>query len=113
MPQLWRCNAPVMKKIVIIPAGGKGVRSGQTLPKQFVRVKGKELIVYTLETFQKNRLVDEIIVSADRKYFGLLDKLKNKYHLNKLTHFVEGGKRRQDSVYNALSSISAAKNDLI
>lgn len=102
-----------MKKIVIIPAGGKGVRSGQTLPKQFVRVKGKELIVYTLETFQKNRLVDEIIVSADRKYFGLLDKLKNKYHLNKLTRVVAGGKRRQDSVFNALSSASAAKNDLI
>jgi 2-C-methyl-D-erythritol 4-phosphate cytidylyltransferase len=102
-----------MKKIVIIPAGGKGVRSGQTLPKQFVRVKGKELIIYTLETFQKNRLVDEIIVSTDRHYFGLLDKLKKKYRLTKLTGIVEGGKRRQDSVYNALSSVSAAKSDLI
>lgn len=102
-----------MKKIVIVPAGGKGIRSGFTKPKQFVKVKGKELLVYSLETFQKNKLVNEIIVSADPFYFTLLEKLKQKYRLNKLTHIVEGGKERQDSVYHALSVLSANKNDLI
>jgi 2-C-methyl-D-erythritol 4-phosphate cytidylyltransferase len=96
-----------------MPASGKGIRSGFTKPKQFVKVKGKELIIYSLETFQKNKLVDEIIVSADAVYFKLLEKQKQKYHLNKLTHIVEGGKERQDSVYKALSSVSAGKNDLI
>jgi len=102
-----------MKKIVIIPAGGKGIRSGYTKPKQFIKVKGKELIVYSLETFQKNKMVDEIIVSADSTYFKLLQNLKEKYKLTKLKHIVEGGKERQDSVYNALSSVSANSGDLI
>jgi len=102
-----------MKKIVIVPAGGKGTRSGFIKPKQFIKVKGKELIVYSLETFQKNKLVDEIIVSADASYFKLLENLKQKYRLTKITRFVEGGKERQDSVFNALSSVSAKSNDLI
>ncbi len=102
-----------MKKIVIIPAGGKGIRSGYTKPKQFIKVKGKELIIYSLETFQKNKMVDEIIVSADRSYFKLLQNLKEKYKLTKLKQFVEGGKERQDSVFNALSSVSANSDDLM
>lgn len=102
-----------MKKIVIVPAGGKGFRSGFKKPKQFIKVKGKELIIYSLETFQKNKSIDMIIVAADSAYFRLLKDLKKKYSLSKVTNFVEGGKERQDSVYNALSSLTADKNDLI
>jgi len=102
-----------MKKIVIIPAGGKGTRTGFPKPKQFIKVKNKELIVYSLETFQRNKLVDEIIVSADPVYFKLIENLKRKYKLNKISAIVEGGKVRQESVFNALSFISADKNDLI
>lgn len=102
-----------MKRIIIIPAGGKGIRSGFTKPKQFIKVKGKELIVYSLETFQNNKHIDEIIISADRAYFRLLKKLKEKYNLSKIINIVEGGKERQDSVYNALSSVTAGKKDLI
>jgi 2-C-methyl-D-erythritol 4-phosphate cytidylyltransferase len=102
-----------MKRIVIVPAGGRGIRSGFSKPKQFVKVKGKELIVYSLETFQNNKLIDEIIISADRTYFQLLKNLKEKYNLSKVINIVEGGKERQDSVYNALSSAAADKKDLI
>ena len=102
-----------MRKIVIIPAGGKGIRSGFNKPKQFVKVKGKELIVYSLETFQKSKLVDEIVIAADVSYFKLIDNLKKKFKLGKISKIVVGGKERQDSVYNALSSVTAEKNDLI
>ena len=102
-----------MRKIVIIPAGGKGSRSGFSKPKQFIKVKGKELIVFSLETFQRNRLIDEIIISADKSFFPLLKNLKLKYRLSKIKQIVEGGKERQDSVYNALSSVSADPDDLI
>lgn len=102
-----------MKKIVIVPAGGKGTRSGFNRPKQFIKIKEKELIVYSLETFQKNKLVDEIIIAANPGYFKLLEKLKQKYKLNKLIKIVEGGRKRQDSVFSALSSVSANRNDLI
>ena len=102
-----------MRRFVIIPAGGKGVRSGFSAPKQYLKFGGKELIVYTLEVFQKNRLVDEIIISADKSYFNLLLKLKKKYRLTKISRIVECGKERQDSVFNGLKSIEAKRNDLV
>ena len=102
-----------MKTYVIIPAGGKGIRSGSATPKQYQKFKGKELIVYSLETFQKNKLVNEIIISADPAYFSLLIRLKRKYKLTKLKTIVKGGKKRQDSVYTGLKALNAEKNDLI
>ena len=102
-----------MRTYVIIPAGGKGIRSGSATPKQYRKFKGKELIVYSLETFQKNKLVNEIIISAEPAYFSLLIRLKRKYKLTKLKTIVKGGKKRQDSVYNGLKAISAKKNDLV
>ncbi len=102
-----------MKTYAIIPAGGKGVRSGNATPKQYLKFYGKELIVYTFEVFQKNKLVDEIITTVSSSYISLIHKLKKKYRLTKLTGIVEGGKERQDSVFNGLNSISANKNDLV
>lgn len=102
-----------MKTLAIIPAGGKGVRSGSATPKQYLKFKGKELIVYTLEVFQKNKLVNEIIVCAAPVYIPLLIRLKKKYRITKLRIIVSGGARRQDSVYNGLKSLTAKKDDLI
>jgi len=102
-----------MKIVAVIPAGGNGTRSGFNIPKQYLKIKGKELIAYTLEVFQKNRLVDEIIISADPFYFKILDKIKKKYSFYKLSGFVKAGKERQDSVYNGLNSLSASSGDLI
>ena len=103
-----------MKTYAIIPAGGKGKRSGTKIPKQYIEINGKELIVYTLEVFQRNKLVDEIIIPAESFYHSRLKKLVKKYNLSKVTSIVEGGKERQDSVYNALRSLSSpSSNDLI
>jgi 2-C-methyl-D-erythritol 4-phosphate cytidylyltransferase len=102
-----------MKIFAVIPAGGKGTRSGLNIPKQYLKINGKELIAYTLEIFQKNRSVDEIIISADPFYFKLLEKIKKKYSISKLVRLVEAGKERQDSVYNGLISLPASTGDLI
>ncbi len=104
--------------IAIIPAGGKGLRAGiavngNATPKQYLKVGGKEIIVYTLQTFQKNKLINKIIIAAEPGYFNLLIKLVKKYKLNKVKLIVEGGKTRQDSVYNALLSSGADSTDLI
>ena len=100
-----------MKIIAIIPAGGKGIRSGTATPKQYLKFNNKELIVYTIEVFQKNDLVNEIIISAEPEYFELLRKLKEKYSLTKISNIVKGGETRQDSVYNALKSIEDVTGD--
>jgi 2-C-methyl-D-erythritol 4-phosphate cytidylyltransferase len=102
-----------LKTFVIIPAGGKGKRGGTETPKQYLRIHDKELIAYTLEVFQKNSLVDEIIIAAEPEYFPLLNEIKKKFSLTKVSKIVEGGEERQDSVYNALKSIDANDNDLI
>ncbi len=94
-----------MKKIAIIPSGGSGKRTGLDLPKQYLKVNGKEVIVYTLEVFQNCPKIDEIIIAAKPDFFELLNSIKLKYNLTKVTKIVEGGKERQDSVYNALLSI--------
>ena len=102
-----------MKIYAVIPAGGKGKRSGAKVPKQYLKINGKELIVYTLEVFQRNKLIDEIIIPSEIRYHKKLKQLCKKYKLSKVTSIVEGGKERQDSVYNALSSLPASSNDLI
>ena len=102
-----------MKVFAIIPAGGKGKRGGTETPKQYLKFHGKELIVCTLEVFQKNNFVNEIIIAAEPAYFSLLKEIKEKFRLTKISKIVEGGVERQDSVYNALNTINADDNDLV
>lgn len=102
-----------MKVFAIIPSGGLGKRMNNPLPKQYLKFHGKELIVYTLEVFQKCSLIDEIILSAQKDFFSLLNELKEKYSLTKLAKIVEGGTERQHSVFNALKSINAKDDDMI
>jgi len=102
-----------MKVYAVIPAGGKGKRSGSSVPKQYVKFNKKELIVYTLEVFQQNKLIDEIVISADTSRFPLLNRIKDKYRLTKISSIVEGGKERQDSVYKGLCALHCNKKDII
>lgn len=108
-----------MKVIAIIPAGGKGLRAGNAdkksiaTPKQYLKINGKELISYTLKTFQKSNSINQIIIAADPHYFDLLIQIVKKYKFNKVKLIVEGGETRQHSVYNALLSSNADDNDLI
>lgn len=102
-----------MKTIAILPSGGQGKRFGAPLPKQYIKVNGKEILAYTIEIFEKCSLVDEIIIAADENYFGLINQIKEKYNFGKLAQVIKGGKERQDSVFNALSSLTCSDNDLI
>lgn len=101
------------KVYAIIPAGGTGKRIGGELPKQFMQFNGKELIAHTIEVFQKCELIDEIIIATQQNFFETVESLKIKFRLNKITKIVEGGKERQNSVFNALTSINTDENDLI
>lgn len=102
-----------MSCIAVIPAGGKGFRSGFSTPKQYLKINGKEIIVYTLQTFQKNKFVNKIIIAAEPAYFDKLLKFVKKYKLSKVKLIVEGGDSRQQSVFNAVYTSEAWDNDLI
>jgi 2-C-methyl-D-erythritol 4-phosphate cytidylyltransferase len=102
-----------MKIYSIIPSGGVGTRFNSNIPKQYIKVFGKELIVYTLEIFQKCNLIDEIIIPASESYFELLNQIKKEYNLTKISKIVKGGQERQDSVYNGLVAAHCKPKDLI
>ncbi|MBZ0177685.1 MAG: 2-C-methyl-D-erythritol 4-phosphate cytidylyltransferase [Melioribacteraceae bacterium] len=102
-----------MKTAAIIPAGGKGTRTDLEIPKQFYKVNGKELIVYTLEVFQRSLNIDEIIIAAIPNWIEKLYELSEKYSLTKVSKIIEGGITRQHSVYNALASRQFSDDDII
>lgn len=102
-----------MKTVAVIPAAGKSKRIGGQTPKQFLTIKGKELIAHTLEVFQRCPLIDEIVVATSEEYFKRMNKIKKEYKISKLKAIVNGGKERQDSVFNAISSLSIKKTDLV
>ncbi len=102
-----------MKNVAIIPSGGIGSRFSSPIPKQYVKVLGKEIIIDTLEVFQKSELINEIIIPAEKPYFPLLEELVDKYNLSKVIKIVEGGKERQDSVFNGLKSKYFNNDDYI
>ena len=102
-----------MKNIAIIPSGGIGTRLNSPIPKQYIEVLGKELIYYTLNTFQNCNLIDQIIIPAHESYFDLLHQIKEKYGFTKIKKIVAGGKERQDSVYQGFLNSDSEKEDLI
>lgn len=105
-----------MKTFAIITAAGSGSRFSpgkKTVPKQYTRIKGKPVILYSLETFQKSRHIDEILVSANRIYFDFIHSLAVKNGITKLTTLVEGGKTRFVSVKNAFLQIKGKAGDLV
>lgn len=95
------------KVAAIIVAGGSGKRMGMNIKKQFIELDGKATLAHTIEVFNKCKIIDEIIVvvgKADKE--KVRTEIVSRYDYSKVTQIVEGGKERQDSVYNGLMSVS-------
>lgn len=99
------------KNIAIIFAGGSGARMGSGLPKQFLEVNGKPIIIYTLEIFEEHPDIDSIYIACKEDYIAKLDKLVRRFLITKVKKIVPGGTTGQDSIYNALSAASAENPD--
>ena len=96
------------KNIAIIFAGGSGARMGSGIPKQFIEVNGKPIIIHTLDIFEEHPDVDEIYVACKEDCIPKLKKLIKRHMITKVMNIVPGGATGQDSIYNALI---AAKED--
>lgn len=96
---------------VIILAGGKGKRMGSTVSKQFIEIKGKPILYYTLKKFINNKNIGEIVLVLPEDEIEYCKKeVLEKYSIN-VDKIVKGGAERQDSVYNALKSLN--KTDIV
>jgi len=98
--------------IAIILSGGIGTRMGNiTLPKQYLEIYGKPILVHTLEMFEMGIEIDEIVVVAEEKYFQQIEIYKRQYDLTKIKLLVKKGDTRQLSVYNALLELRSRISD--
>ena len=95
----------------IIVAAGKGKRMGKNVNKVFLPILNKPMIYHTIKVFDNCDSIDEITIVAQKNDFEKIKEIKQKYGFEKIKNIVEGGKERQDSVYNGLISIKNVKNE--
>jgi 2-C-methyl-D-erythritol 4-phosphate cytidylyltransferase len=101
------------KVFAIIPAAGSGTRLGGKIRKQFLPLKGKPIIVHTLQRFEHCADVDEVIVAVPESDIVDIEALITRFRLHKVSKAIVGGQKRQDSVRNALKLIVARDSDII
>lgn len=91
--------------IALLTAAGIGSRMNQDIPKQFMHVYDKPIIVYTLEKFQNHPSIDAIIVVTLEPWINVLQAYAKQYNLTKLKWIVPGGKTGQESIFNGLKTL--------
>lgn len=97
--------------IALIIAGGTGNRMGQDIPKQFINVYDKPVIIYTLEAFQRHPNVDEIYVVCLTGWHDILRAYSKQFGITKLKGIFDNGSSAQESIRNGVMGIKDAKND--
>lgn len=100
-----------MSNIAIIFAGGSGVRMGAGIPKQFLEINGKPVIIHTLQLFQYHDEIDKIYLSVLEDYIPYMKELVDEYRLTKVVSIIPGGETAQDSIYNALKKAESENAD--
>ena len=91
-----------MKNYVILLAGGVGKRMGAEVPKQFLEVAGKPIIVHTIENFQRNPNIEKIVVVCVKDWIERLKVIIEDYSLTKVQWIIEGGSTSHDSIRNGV-----------
>lgn len=97
--------------IALIIAGGVGARMNQDIPKQFINVYDKPVIVYTMEAFQNHPNIDAIEVVCLDGWHDILRAYAKQFGITKLENVVSGGKTGQDSIRNGLYDIHSRHSD--
>lgn len=95
----------------IVLAGGTGTRVGANVPKQYIDVLGKPIIVYTLEKLQNNSNIDRIVVVSHKDWIDYTKKLVKKYNITKVFDVIEGGNSFPDSTVKGLFFLKNIIND--
>lgn len=97
--------------IALIIAGGSGQRMGQAVPKQFLSVNEKPVIIYTLENFERSELITGIVVVCIDGWQHVLEAYAKQFGIKKLIKIVKGGESGQHSIYNGVKAIKETFGD--
>lgn len=102
---------------VVIFAGGVGTRMGSDIPKQFLEVDNKPILVHTVEKFSNNDLIDGIVVVCKKEYLDFCNLKINSFGLKKIIDVIPGGETGQDSIYQGLDylaqNVSNCDDDIV
>ena len=93
-----------MKVSVIIPAAGQGTRMGLSTPKQYLSLNGQPILHHTLMAFEASGLVDSVTLVVPKND---LNPAQKKWNYKIVKNIVQGGKERQDSVYNGFKALDS------
>ena len=104
-----------MKNVGLLIAGGSGNRMHQDIPKQFITVNERPVIVYTLEAFEKHPEIDAIAVVCIEGWEQVLWAYAKQFNITKLQYIVLGGKNGQDSIRNGVYELEKHfdKDDIV
>lgn len=97
--------------IALVIAGGIGARTHQDIPKQFIHVQNKPVIIYTLEAFQRHPNIDAIEVVCLDGWHDIVRAYSKQFGITKLENIVSGGVNGQDSIRNGLYDIHTRYQD--
>lgn len=100
-----------MKHVAIILAGGSGTRMGGAMPKQFLSLMDKPVIVHTLEKFQQHDSIDEILIVCIKDWIEHLKEILDEFKVSKVKYIVEGGATGHDSSRNGIFFLKDKLND--
>ncbi|MBP5262396.1 MAG: 2-C-methyl-D-erythritol 4-phosphate cytidylyltransferase [Clostridiales bacterium] len=101
--------------IAVIIAGGSGSRMGQDIPKQFINVYDKPVLVYTLEGFQKHPQIDAILCVCIDGWHDVVRAYAKQFGIDKLKWVVSGGNSGQESIRNGVYALEGicADDDIV
>lgn len=102
-----------MKNIAIILASGTGERFGEKIPKQFYKFEGKTILEHSIDAFENNKNIDEIILVTNPKFRDLAEEILKNNDYKKVTKLLNGGKTRVKSSYVGTSEAPEESNVLI
>lgn len=101
------------KIFAIIAAAGAGTRIGSTVKKQFLPLKGKPILVHTLQQFEHCTDIDEIAVAVPESALVEVESMLSRHRLHKVSKVLAGGDQRQDSVFNVLRKLAPKETDIV
>jgi len=94
-----------MKNIVVVLSGGKGERFESSLPKQFIKLAGKSVIEYTLNSFDRHSMVDQIVIVSKEDYIEKTWEIVKQNNFKKVHKIIAGGRDRFGSTYAAIQAL--------
>ncbi len=97
--------------VAVIIAGGSGHRMGQDIPKQFINVYDKPVLIYTLESFQNHPMIDAIEVVCIEGWQDILWAYAKQFNIDKLKWVIPGGGSAQESIRNGVFNLKEHCSD--